>query len=398
MNVRMKISIKEHGEENLSIQFSGGFDSVLAETIKSIHGCRWDSEGGRWLIPRDEKIVDFLLQKIRQIETLNRRKNERRDQDLKKAAAILKARRYSDRTSACYIKWIKEFVAEYDIYSVRELGEVCSKFINEFLTALANKRRVSASTQNQALSALLFFFRFVKNEEPARLDSVVRAKKSMRVPVVFSRREVVALFSYLDGVHLLAARLLYGTGMRLNELLNLRVLDLDFERMEITVRRGKGDKDRRVMVPESLVPDLKNHLKKVKMMHENDLRAGWGKTVLPDSISKKFPSAEREFKWQWLFPQKNRWKNKLTGEEGRWHLDESIMQKAVKSALMAAGINKNASCHTFRHSFATHLLENGYDIRTVQELLGHSDVSTTMVYTHVLNKGPSGVTSPLDRL
>ena len=204
---------------------------------------------------------------------------------------------------------------------------------------------MSASTQNQALSALLFYFRFVKNTPVENLNSVIHAKKKDRIPVVFSREEVLKVINNLTGTKKLIAKVLYGTGLRLNEALSLRIPNLDFDQKEIIVRHGKDDKDRHVMLPQKLIPELK---------------------------------------WQWLFPQKNRWKNKESGEEGRFHIDESLVQRSVKEAILAAGINKNASCHTFRHSFATHLLESGYDIRTIQELLGHSDVSTTMIYTHVL--------------
>ncbi|MCQ2579201.1 MAG: integron integrase [Treponemataceae bacterium] len=223
-------------------------------------------------------------------------------------------------------------------------------------------------------------------------------KKSQRLPVVFSRDEVLKVIANLKGSKKLAAKLMYGTGMRLNELLSLRILDIDFGQNEIIIRHGKGDKDRHVMLPQKLIPELREHIEKVRQIHNKDLAEGWGSVQLPGDYAKKSPAATKELKWQWLFPQKNRWVNKETGEQGRWHLDESLMQKAVKKAILEAGINKNASCHSFRHSFATHLLENGYDIRTIQELLGHSDVKTTMIYTHVLNKGPGGVVSPLDRL
>ncbi|MBQ9537768.1 MAG: integron integrase [Treponema sp.] len=306
----------------------------------------------------------------------------------------LEARHYSRRTAESYGRWVAAFLSEYGA-SAAEPGQ---SQINEFLTNLAVRRKVSPSTQNQALAALLFYFRFVKKVNPVDLSSVIHAKKKPRIPVVFSRREAMSVIEHLDGSKKLAAQLLYGTGMRLNELLSLRILDLDFDRKEIIVRHGKGDKDRHVMLPLSLIPALREHMRSVRELHEKDLADGWGRVELPGALAAKYPSAGKEFKWQWLFPQKNRWVNQETGEQGRWHLDESLMQRAVKQAVLEAGINKNASCHTFRHSFATHLLESGYDIRTVQELLGHSDVKTTQIYTHVLNRGAGGVISPLDRL
>jgi len=305
----------------------------------------------------------------------------------------LTARHYSEHTKTSYKKWVEDFLIVNQ--GKENIGE---REINDYLKNLALKKNVSASTQNQALAALLFYFRFILNTPVTELGSVIRAKKSERVPVVFSRNEVARVIEKLDGQKKLIAKLLYGTGMRLNEALSLRVLDLDFDQNEIIVRHGKGDKDRHVMIPQKLVPELKAHIEKVRELHKKDLADGWGSVTMPGALAEKYPGGNKEFKWQWLFPQKNRWKNQTTGEEGRWHLDESLMQRAVKQAILEAGVNKNASCHTFRHSFATHLLEIGYDIRTIQELLGHSDVSTTMIYTHVLNRGAGGVVSPLDRL
>jgi integron integrase len=257
---------------------------------------------------------------------------------------------------------------------------------------------VSASTQNQALCALLFLYRHVLNREIGDLGEVIRARKPKRLPVVMTRDEVKSVLSQLTNDKWLMAALMYGAGLRLMECLRLRVQDLDFSRNEIIVRDGKGAKDRVTMLPESLKKPLQDHLRKVKAFHEKDLADGWGCVLLPDALDRKYPNAPAEWRWQWVFPQENRWRNPKTGEEGRHHTDESLVQKAVRDAVVKAGLTKRASCHTFRHSFATHLLEGGYDIRTVQELLGHSDVKTTMIYTHVLNRGPAGVRSPADTL
>lgn len=270
--------------------------------------------------------------------------------------------------------------------------------INAFLTHLAVKEKVSASTQNQALSALLYLYRHVLKREVGSLGEVVRARKPKRLPVVMTRHEVKAVLAQLGGDKWLMASLLYGAGLRLMECLQLRVQEIDFQSSEIIVRDGKGGKDRRTMLPQSLIPPLQEHLRKVKALHEKDLAEGWGRVQMPDALERKYPNAPAEWRWQWIFPQENRWVNPQTKEQGRHHMDESLIQKAVKDAVGRAGLTKRATCHTFRHSFATHLLEAGYDIRTVQELLGHSDVKTTMIYTHVLNKGPSGVRSPVDGL
>jgi len=270
--------------------------------------------------------------------------------------------------------------------------------INAFLTHLAVKERVTASTQTQALSAILFLYRYVIGREVGDLGHVIRARKPKRLPVVMSREEVKAVLSNLTGDKWLMASLMYGTGLRLMECLRLRVQDIDFTRKEILVRDGKGAKDRITMLPESLKGPLQDYLKRVKAIHERDLAEGWGRVLLPSALDRKYPNAPKEWRWQWVFPQENRWKNPKSGEEGRHHIDESLVQKAVREAVSRAGLTKRATCHTFRHSFATHLLEGGYDIRTVQELLGHSDVKTTMIYTHVLNRGPAGVRSPVDGL
>lgn len=312
---------------------------------------------------------------------------------LERYAAALDARHYSERTRESYTKWLLRFIEANKGRNVEALGE---KEINAFLTKLAVSENVSASTQNQALAALLFLYRTVLSAPLGSLGEVVRAKKPVRLPVVMSRDEVRAVLGQLEGDKKLACSLMYGTGMRLMECLELRVQDIDFDRNEILVRNGKGAKDRVTMLPSTLAAPLKEHLLHVKAIHDRDLCEGWGSTVLPGALDKKFPKSSTDWGWQWVFPQERRWRDRETGKQGRYHMDASLLQRAVHEAALRAGITKRASCHTFRHSFATHLLENGYDIRTVQELLGHSDVKTTQIYTHVLNRGPSGVRSPMD--
>ena len=307
----------------------------------------------------------------------------------------LRARHYSRRTEQTYCLWVKRFIF---FHNVRHPAEMAEPEINTFLTHLAVKEKVSASTQNQALSALLFLYRHVLGREIGDLGEVIRARKPKRLPVVMTREEVKEVLANMTGDKWLMASLMYGAGLRLMECLRLRVQDIDFARNEILVRDGKGAKDRLTMLPESLKGPIKDHLKKVKTIHERDLADGWGRVQMPSAMDRKYPNAPRDWRWQWVFPQENRWKNTKTGEEGRHHIDESLVQKSVRDATTKAGLTKRATCHTFRHSFATHLLEGGYDIRTVQELLGHNDVKTTMIYTHVLNRGPAGVRSPVDGL
>lgn len=307
----------------------------------------------------------------------------------------LRSRHYSRRTEQTYCLWVKRYI---HFHNVRHPAEMAEPEINAFLTHLAVKGKVSASTQNQALSALLFLYRHVIGREIGDLGEVIRARKPKRLPVVMAPDEVKAVLGYLDGDKWLAASLMYGAGLRLMECLRLRVQDIDFSRSEITVRDGKGAKDRITMLPESLKLPLNDHLKRVKAIHQKDLDSGWGQVLMPNALDRKYPNAPTDWRWQWVFPQENRWKNKATGQEGRHHIDESLVQKAVRDAVAKTQLTKRATCHTFRRSFATHLLESGYDIRTVQELLGHKDVKTTMIYTHVLNRGPAGVRSPVDIL
>jgi integron integrase len=307
----------------------------------------------------------------------------------------LRSRHYSRRTEQCYCHWVKRFIF---YHKVRHPAEMAEPEINAFLTHLAVKEKVSASTQNQALSALLYLYRHVLGREVGTLEGLIRARKPKRLPVVMTREEVKAVLSHLSGDKWLMASLMYGAGLRLMECLRLRVQDIDLARHEILVRDGKGAKDRVTMLPDSLKAPLQEHLRGVKTIHDQDLGAGWGRVEMPHALDRKYPNAPTEWRWQWVFPQENRWRNTDTREEGRHHIDESLVQRAVKDAVRTAGIVKRATCHTFRHSFATHVLEAGYDIRTVQELLGHQDVRTTMIYTHVLNRGGRGVRSPADTL
>jgi integron integrase len=304
-------------------------------------------------------------------------------------------RRLSPRTETAYLGWIRRFVLFHGKRHPRELG---GAEVAAFLSHLAVAGRVAASTQNQALAALLFLYRQVLHHDLGALGALVRAKRPKRLPLVLSRDEVRRLLAATSGEEAIAARLLYGSGLRLLECLRLRVQDLDLERREVVVRSGKGDADRHTTLPGSLLGELEAQLADSRLLWERDRRDGVAGVALPHALARKYPSAGTEWSWFWVFPAKGLARDPSSGRLARHHLHESRLQRAVRAAVRAAGIAKPATCHTLRHSFATHLLESGYDIRTVQELLGHKEVSTTMVYTHVLNRGGLGVRSPADDL
>jgi integron integrase len=305
----------------------------------------------------------------------------------------IRARHYSPRTEKAYVGWIRRFILFHGKRHPLEMG---APEIARFLTSMAVRMRVSASTQNQAFSALLFLYRDVLGRELLGLESVTRAKRPVRLPVVLSREEVKAVLGNLDGMPLLMASLMYGAGLRLLECARLRVKDVDLPRCELTVRDGKGRKDRITVLPARLVEPLRAQLDHVRRQHQCDLASGLGSVEMPDALERKFPGAPWEWAWQWIFPATRFYEDPRSGRRRRHHLHESLVQRAFKDAVRRSAVTKPATCHTLRHSFATRLLEAGYDLRTIQELLGHNDVSTTMIYTHVLNKGGLGVRSPLD--
>jgi len=314
---------------------------------------------------------------------------------LDRVRAASRLRHLSRRTEKAYVAWIRRFILFHGKRHPAEMGEA---EITAFLSMLATERHVSASTQNQALGALLFLYRVVLDRNVPWLGDLVRAKRPGRLPVVLSRDEVVLLLRAMHGVSRLMGVILYGGGLRLLECAQLRVKDVDFDRRQLVVRAGKGDRDRVTVLPDVAREPLRVHLERVKRQHEADLRHDAGWVELPNAIAMKLPSAGRDWRWQWVFPATRTYRDRVTGQIRRHHLHESVLQRAVHEASQRAGLVKRVTTHAFRHSFATHLLEDGYDIRTVQTLLGHRDVRTTMIYTHVLGRGPAGVLSPLDRL
>ena len=313
---------------------------------------------------------------------------------LDQVRTVARLKHYSIKTEQAYVHWIKRYIF---FHQKRHPAEMAESEIRQFLSDLAVRLNVSASTQTVALSALLFLYRDVLKRPLPYIDNIERAKPSRHLPVVFTRAEVQTLFAYLSGTNLLLASLLYGAGLRLMEALRLRVKDVDFSQNQIVVRDGKGSADRITMLPATIKQALAEHLRRVRLLHQKDLKERFGSVYLPTALERKYSNAGKEWCWQYVFPSIKRSRDPRSGIERRHHTAPESLQRAVKSAIRVANISKTGSCHTFRHSFATHLLEDGYDIRTVQELLGHKDVRTTMIYTHVLNRGGRGVRSPLDK-
>lgn len=305
----------------------------------------------------------------------------------------LRTKHYSYRTEQTYKDWIKRYILFHNKRHPKDMGET---EIRAFIVHLTNDRKVAASTSNQALSAILFLYRNVLQIEIKLPPDLSNAARPKRLPAVLTREEALKVVSFMRGTPRLMAKIMYGAGLRVNECLRLRVKDIDFDNHTITVRGGKGDNDRITPLPDAIIPELKQTLQDVKAIHQKDLAEGYGETILPNALNEKYTSASKEWAWQFIFPASQRSADPLTGITCRHHLDETVPQKAIREAAKSAGINKPVTPHTFRHSFATHLLQAGYDIRTVQELLGHKDVKTTMIYTHVLQRGGLAVKSPLD--
>ncbi len=305
--------------------------------------------------------------------------------------AEIRRRNYSYKTEQAYTRWIVRFVKYHGTVHPKKMG---AGEVEQFLNFLANTKNVAAGTQNQALSALVFLYKEVLGEASLKLNNLQRAKKPKKLPVVLSVEETAALFEHLSGLPALICKLLYGSGLRISEGLRLRVQDIDFDYEQLWVRSGKGNKDRVSLLPQKCIPELKNQIEYVKRLHQKDLSKGFGKTLLPKALSKKYPNEDKTLRWQYVFPSKKISKDPRSGLMHRYHISDRFVQKRLKKA----GLNKKVSCHTLRHSFATHLLQSGYDIRTVQELLGHKNLKTTMVYTHVINKGGNYIKSPVDMM
>ncbi len=397
--IDMNLIIRSGAEGRLIVQFP--YDAGSVVKIKTIPGRRWHGPEKHWSVP-DEPGMRELLEKLLgcaspSAPALPPEAFHSRDEIslyLDKVRAAIRTRHFSPRTETVYVAWARRLL-ERTHGPIDSIDEAAA---GRFLSELAETDRVSASTQNQALNALIFFFEHGLGRKLGLVSGVVRAKRPERLPVVLSKDEVRRVLDLMKGSTRLMAMLLYGSGLRLLECCQLRVKDLDWSLNQLVVRSGKGGKDRYTTLPSGLRESLQRHLAAVELQHKEVLSSGLGRVELPNALARKYPNADKEWGWQWVFPASSHYVDRETGMRRRHHLHESVLQKAFRQARLDAGITKPAGCHTLRHSFATHLLEDGYDIRTIQELLGHSDVSTTMIYTHVLNRGGRGVQSPADRL
>lgn len=311
---------------------------------------------------------------------------------------VMRVNHYSIHTERIYIDWIKQYVKFHKMNDRMELLVNPETKVEEFLTYLAIQRKVAVSTQNQAMNALVFLFKRVLEMPLEKTVNAIRSTKNRKIPVVLAQNEVKEIITLLEGAPQLVVKLLYGSGLRITEAVRLRVQDIDFNYKQITVRSGKGNKDRVTTFSSALMAQVKNHLQRVQLIHDKDLQDGYGSVYLPYALSKKYPNAEKDWIWQYVFPARNVSIDPRSGVTRRHHIDQSVINKGIKGAVKKLGITKRVSAHTFRHSFATHLLQRGTDIRTIQALLGHNDLETTMIYTHVLNQGGQGVVSPLDDL
>jgi integron integrase len=401
------IQIKPGGAGRLMVLLP--YSSEHVAKIKTVVGRRWHQSEKYWTVPDTDGTLSHLLvlfagvpvevePSLRPAMALDHREpppTAPRPELLDRVRLVIRTRHYSHRTEKTYVGWIRRFLL---FHRDRDPSAMSEEAVGHFLNSLASDRRVSASTQNQALNAILFLYRDVLEKEIGYVGGVVRAKRPKRLPVVLTKEEVRMILTHLHGTEWIMTMLLYGAGLRLMECLRLRIRDIDFARNEIRLRAGKGDKDRVTILPSRVKEPLHDHLEGVKAQYEADIRNGYDGVSLPNALARKYPNAPKEWGWQWVFPASKLYGDRQSGEHKRHHLHESVLQRAVKEAVRESRIAKPASCHTFRHSFATHLLEDRYDIQTIQELLGHKDVSTTMIYTHVLNRGGSGVSSPADRL
>lgn len=363
--------------------------------MRTVPGRRWHPAEGFWTVPNAPEMPAALLklfagERVELQAGLDPRPATLRE----RFHAAARVRHLSPRTEEAYAVWARRFLKQ----SGGDIAQLGEPDVGRFLSALAVDARVSASTQNQALHALLFLFNEVLGKNIGRVDGIVRAKMPTKSPTVLTREEVWQVLDLMAGVPKLMAMLLYGSGLRLLECCELRVKDIHWEQRQVMVRHGKGAKDRVTGLPAAIQDPLRRHLDEVRRLHRADLEKGLGCVALPDALSRSAPGAAKEWGWQWVFPASSHYFDAETGQRRRHHLHETVLQRAFKEARLRSGIAKAASCHTLRHSFATHLLEDGYDIRTIQEMLGHSDVSTTMIYTHALNRGGVGVRSPIDRL